>query len=158
MVSLKYLIEFPSTQLQTLIERGRVSLWHLSILTYLSRLAGRISRTDVRWIEPGPLGLQRFVCRSWVAIVFIVSRLVRGLRNFEFPPRRTKAHEEETHGLITEFKYFTRRRDRLWRNPRRRIIIQTQTQKIPPTCATSFSPRGASRSSCFETRQLETLR
>lgn len=52
------------------------------------------SRTDVRWIgllvRASPLGLQRFVCRSWAAIVFIVSHFVPDyvILNFHVGRRR----------------------------------------------------------------------
>lgn len=55
-------------------------------------------------VRASPLGLQRFVCRSWVAIVFIMSRLVPDyvILNFRAGRRR------ERHNVITKSKYFTR--------------------------------------------------
>lgn len=116
---------------------------HLPIFTYRLHLAGEISRTDVRWIELGarasPLGLQRFVCRSWVAIVLIVSRLVPDYVILNFYAGRRR---EGDGGLIAKSKYFTRVVTRLYRNSSHNNLSANKGRSRPRDV---FSARRISR-------------
>ena len=105
-----------------------VCLWHLPILTYLLHFTDKISRTDVRWIELGTRESPRFVeiCLPFLGYYCLHCFAPHTrLRNFEFPCRKAR----ERRSLITKSKYFTR--VVTVSVVIRRIIIQTQTQKIP---------------------------
>ena len=105
----------------------RHDLQHLLILIYLFDFTYKISRLD---FDESTSTRES----SWFVDIYIFAGLYylhcfdscTRLRNFEFP-RRTKAREKRS--LITKTKYFTR--VVTVSVVIRRIIIQTQTQKIP---------------------------